>query len=236
MASMQFDQHISQGFNEELEQVKTRMLEMGGSVHQQLQDAVKALEAADSALAEHVVETEAEIDAAEMEIDEACTLLIARRQPTASDLRMVMAVSKAVCDLERIGDEAQRIAKMAINLCEQGGAPRGYMEIRHIANSVCDMLNQALDAFARYDVDTALETLSADKEVDMDYKSALREMITYMMEDPRSISRVMNIMWVLRSLERAGDHAKNICEQVVYLVKGKDIRHGHLDAVEEGEG
>lgn len=231
MTSMQFDQHISQQFNDELEQLKTQMLEMGGSVHKQLQDAVQALEQADSALAQHVLSEEVSIDETEMEIDEACILLIARRQPAASDLRMVMAVNKTVRDLERIGDEAKRIAKMAINLCEQGTAPRGYVEIRHIANSVCAMLNNSLDAFARYDVDSALKTLDADKQVDMDYKTALREMITYMMEDPRSIGRVMNILWVLRSLERAGDHSKNICEQVVYLVKGKDIRHGHLDDV-----
>ncbi|MGS2723554.1 phosphate signaling complex protein PhoU [Porticoccus sp. GXU_MW_L64] len=232
MASMQFDQHISQEFNDELEQVKTRMLEMGGSVLRQLQDAVQAVEHADSALAEQVLVQEVDIDETEMEIDEACTLLIARRQPAASDLRMVIAVSKTVHDLERIGDEAARIAKMAINLSEHGSAPRGYVEIRHIANSVCDMLNNSLDAFARYDVETALKTLSEDDQVDMDYTSALRELATYMMEDPRSITRVMNIMWVLRSLERVGDHAKNICEQVVYLVKGKDIRHGHLDEAE----
>ncbi|UTW44695.1 phosphate signaling complex protein PhoU [bacterium SCSIO 12696] len=229
MASMQFDQHISQEFNDELEQVKTRMLEMGGSVHQQLLDAVQAVEHADSSLAERVIEQEVDIDETEMEIDEACTLLIARRQPAASDLRMVIAVSKTVHDLERIGDEAVRVAKMAINLSEQGTAPRGYLEIRHIANSVCDMLNSSLNAFARYDVEAALKTLGDDDQVDMDYKSALRELVTYMMEDPRSITRVMNIMWTLRALERVGDHAKNICEQVVYLVKGKDIRHGHLD-------
>ncbi|MCV6604056.1 MAG: phosphate signaling complex protein PhoU [Porticoccaceae bacterium] len=232
MASMQFDQHISQEFNDELEQVKTRMLEMGGSVLQQLQDSVHALEHADSTLADKVLEEEAEIDKMEMEIDESCTLLIARRQPAASDLRMVMAVSKAVCDLERIGDEAHRIAKMAINLSEEGSAPRGYVEIRHIANSVCAMLNKSLDAFARYDVEAALDTLAEDRQVDMDYKSALRELVTYMMEDPRSITRVMNIMWTLRALERAGDHSKNICEQVVYLVKGQDIRHGNLGEAE----
>ena len=123
------------------------------------------------------------------------------------------------------------LPKWRLTCVKKDTAPRGYVEIRHIANSVCDMLNQSLDAFARYDVESALKTLSADEQVDMDYKSALREMITYMMEDPRSIGRVMNIMWVLRSLERAGDHSKNICEQVVYLVKGKDIRHGHLDEV-----
>lgn len=229
MDKMHFDQHISQQFNEELEQVKTQMLEMGGSVQKQLEDAVLALEKADSELAGRVLEAEVQVDQMELDIDEACTLLIARRQPAASDLRMVMAVNKTVRDLERIGDEATRIAKMAINLCEEGSAPRGYVEIRHIGNSVRHMLNQSLDAFARYNVEVAMATLSQDEEVDLDYKTALRELVTYMMEDPRSISRVMNIMWALRALERVGDHAKNICEHVVYLVKGQDIRHGNLE-------
>jgi len=138
---------------------------------------------------------------------------------------MVLAVSKTIRDLERIGDEAKKIAKMAIKLSEEGSAPRGYVEIRHIGNGVRKMLNDSLDSFARYDADSALATMRADQQVDLDYKSALRELITYMMEDPRSISRVMNILWALRSLERVGDHAKNICEQIVYLVK--DIRHGN---------
>lgn len=232
MDKMNFDQHISNQFNEELEQVKTQMLEMGGSVQKQLEDSIRALVKADSALADHVLESEADIDKTEMEIDEACTLLIARRQPAASDLRMVMSVSKSVRDLERIGDEAKRIAKMAIFLCEEGESPRGYVEIRHIGNNVLHMLNNALDAFARYDVQAALTTLAEDEQVDLDYKTAIRELITYMMEDPRSISRVMNVMWALRALERVGDHAKNICEQVVYLVEGQDIRHGGVGAME----
>ncbi|MBV1930833.1 MAG: phosphate signaling complex protein PhoU, partial [Porticoccaceae bacterium] len=134
-------------------------------------------------------------------------------------------------DLERIGDEAQKIAKMAISLSGDQ-APRGYIEIRHIANDVRVMLNDALDAFMRFDADAAILTMAKDRQIDQDYSSALRELITYMMEDPRNISRALNIAWVLRSLERIGDHAKNICEHVVYLVKGKDIRHGHLDEIE----
>ncbi len=229
MDKMHFDQHISQQFNDELEQVKTWMLEMGGLVQKQVENAILALEHADSALAEQVLQAEEQIDQMEIDIDEACTLLIARRQPAASDLRMVMAVNKTIRDLERIGDEAARVAKMAIKLCEEGSAPRGYVEIRHIGNSVREMLDQSLDAFARYNVDSALVTLNRDEEVDLDYKTALRELVTYMMEDPRSISRVINIMWALRALERVGDHAKNICEQVVYLVNGEDIRHGNMD-------
>jgi phosphate transport system protein len=138
---------------------------------------------------------------------------------------MVMAVLRGVRDLERIGDEAQKIAKMAILLCEEGGAPRGYLELRHIGNKVQQMLSRALDAFARFDAESALLVLPEDTSVDLDYKSAILELVTYMMEDPRSISRVMNIMWTLKAVERIGDHAKNICEQVVYLVQGRDIRH-----------
>ena len=212
--------------------VKTRMLEMGGRVENQVADAVRALEDADSELAETVINRELAIDALEMEIDEDCTTLIARRQPTATDLRLVMAVTKTIRDLERMGDEAKKIAKMAIKLSEEGSAPRGYVEIRHIANGVRRMLSDTLDAFTRYDADSALATLRADDQIDLDYKTALRELVTFMMEDPRSISRVMNIMWALRSLERIGDHAKNICEQVVYLVRGKDIRHGNASRLD----
>ncbi|MCQ3830137.1 phosphate signaling complex protein PhoU [Microbulbifer elongatus] len=224
---MHFDQHISRQFNEDLESLKTEMLEMGGLVTRQVADAVEALATADSELAEKVLQVEEEIDRCEMEVDEHATLIIAKRQPAASDLRMVMSVIRIARDLERVGDEASKIAKMAIALTDEGTAPRGYTEIRHIANAVRKMLNDALDAYTRFDVKAAMETLAKDEQVDMDYRSAIREMVTYMMEDPRSISRVMNVLWTLRSLERIGDHAKNICEQVVYLVQGADIRHGN---------
>lgn len=229
MDNLNLDQHISRQFNEDLEEIKTSMLEMGGLVEKQVSDAIRALEDADSGLAERVIEVESRIDEMEMEIDETCITLIARRQPAATDLRLVIAVTKTIRDLERIGDEAQKIAKMAIKLSEEGNAPRGYMEVRHIGNCVRKMLDDSLDAFSRFDAEAAIATMHADREVDRDYKTALREMITYMMEDPRSISRSMNILWALKSLERVGDHAKNICEQVVYLVQGRDIRHKKLD-------
>jgi len=165
------------------------------------------------------------VDEMEVDIDEACILIIARRQPAASDLRFVMMVTKAINDLERIGDEARKIANHAVILSEQDGLSQGYKEVRHLGDSVSGMLANALDAFARFDVDAAMKTLNEDAQVDLDYKSALRELVTYMMEDPRSISRAINILWVVRSLERIGDHAKNLCEQIVYVVKGKDIRH-----------
>lgn len=229
MDNLNLDQHISRQFNDDLEEIRTSMLEMGGLVERQVADAIRALEDADSALADKVMEVESRIDSMEMDIDDTCTTLIARRQPAASDLRMVLAVSKTLRDLERIGDEANKIAKMAILLTEQGSAPRGYTEVRHIGNCVRKMLNDSLDAFSRFDAESAIATMKADRQVDMDYKSALREMITYMMEDPRSISRSMNILWTLRSLERIGDHAKNICEHIVYLVQGRDIRHRDPD-------
>ncbi|GAA5524677.1 phosphate-specific transport system accessory protein PhoU homolog [Microbulbifer aestuariivivens] len=224
---MHFDQHISRQFNEDLESLKTEMLEMGGLVTSQVADAVEALANADSEQAEKVLRIEEEIDKREMAIDEHATLIIAKRQPAASDLRMVMSVIRIARDLERVGDEASKVAKMAIALTDEGTAPRGYTEIRHIANAVRKMLNDALDAYTRFDVQAAMRTLAEDEQVDMDYRSAVREMVTYMMEDPRSISRVINVLWTLRALERIGDHAKNICEQVVYLVEGADIRHGH---------
>ena len=225
MAKMSFENHIMKQFDEELEEIRTRLMEMGGKVEQQLQNAVTAVTDADSKLAEEVISGDQSIDSMEVDIDEACILIIARRQPAASDLRLVMMVTKAVNDLERIGDEAKKIANHAIILAEQSGSVEGYTEVRHMGASVTRMLSDALDAFARFDVDGAMRTLEEDKQIDLEYKTALRELVTYMMEDPRSISRVINVLWVIRSLERIGDHAKNLCEQIVYVVKGKDIRH-----------
>lgn len=232
MEKMHIDQHISHQFNADLEELRTQLLEMGGLVEQQISDAVKAIESADGDLSERVLVNEDIVDKLEVQLDEACTMVLARRQPAASDLRLVMAVVKANRDLERIGDEAQKIAKMAIALNEEGDAPRGYTEIRHIGAGVQSMVRSALDAFARFDVDAALSVAKADKAVDREYKSAMRELVTYMMEDPRSISRVMNIMWALRSLERIGDHARNIAEHIIYLVKGLDVRHISLKEME----
>jgi phosphate transport system protein len=225
MNKKNIDQHISQQFNSDLEALRTELMEMGGLVEQQVADAATAIETADKELAEKVISTESSVDTHEVNIDEHCTEVLARRQPAASDLRFVLAVSKATRDLERVGDEAKKVALMALALCESGQAPRGYLELRHIASSVQAMLHDSLDAFARYDVEKALQVAAEDKNVDREYASALREMMTYMMEDPRSISRVMNIMWSLRALERIGDHARNIAEHVIYVVKGKDVRH-----------
>jgi phosphate transport system protein len=231
MDKLQLDQHISKQFNADLEGLKTQLLEMGGLVEQQVSDALKAIESGDSSLADRVIVNESEVDSREVSLDEDCTLVLARRQPAASDLRMVLAVAKANRDLERMGDEAQKIAKMALALSE-GGDTKGYSEVRHIGSIVKVMIGQALDAFARYDVQTALEVAQQDKNVDREYKSALRELMTYMMEDPRSISKVMNVMWALRSLERIGDHAQNIAEHIIYLVRGLDVRHTSVSEME----
>ena len=225
MDKMTFENHYMKQFDEELEEIRTRLMEMGGKVEQQLQNAIRAIGDADSQLAKEVIKQEQLVDNMEVDIDEACILIIARRQPAASDLRLVMMVTKAVNDLERIGDEAKKIANHALILADEGGSSKGYTEVRHLGQSVMSMLSNALDAFARVDVDAAMRTIEEDKQIDQEYKTALRELATYMMEDPRSISRVINILWVVRSLERIGDHAKNLCEQIVFVVKGKDIRH-----------
>ena len=158
---------------------------------------------------------------------------LAGRQPAASDMGLIIRISKSVIDLERMGDEASKIAKRAILLSEEGEAPKGYVEIRHIGDQVRKMVQEALDAFARFDADQALSVAQYDKTIDREYKTALRELVTYMMEDPRSISRVLSIIWVLRSLERIGDHARNIAELVIYLVRGTDVRHIGLKRMQE---
>ncbi len=228
----QYSQHISQQFNEELEAIRTDMLEMGGLVEKQVSDAIIALIEGNGKMAETVRENDHAINQMERAIDEECMRILARRQPAASDLRLVMSITKIVVDLERIGDEASKIAKRALQLVEEGQSPRGYVECRHIGHHVRKMVQDALDAFARSDSELALAVAREDKMVDQEYKTAMREMVTYMMEDPRSISRVLSILWVLRSLERVGDHARNVAEQVIYLVKGTDVRHIGLKKME----
>lgn len=220
-----YTDHISQQFNVELEQVKSRMLEMGGMVEKQVSEAVAALLTFDSAAAEHVWKNDKIVNAMESEIDEECSRILARRQPAASDLRLVLAISKAVSDLERIGDEAAKIARQCVLIIEEGESTHGMVEVRHITALVTAMVRDSLDAFARADANLALKVAQSDKSVDQEYASAIRTMVTYMMEDPRNISRVLNLIWILRSLERVGDHSRNIAEHVIYLAKGKDVRH-----------
>ena len=223
--------HISRQFNAELEDIKKHMMEMGGAVEKQLADALVSMTTADSSLGSKVIKDDDEIDAMEVKIDEECSLILARRQPAASDLRLVLAIIKTLRDLERIGDESSKIARMGVRLTEEGKFSEGFVEFKHLGDRVSKMVNMALDAFARYDVEDALEVARNDKSVDSEYGSATRSLITYMMEDPRSISRVLSLLWALRALERIGDHAKNIAEHVIYLVKGTDIRHEDINEV-----
>jgi phosphate transport system protein len=225
--------HISQQYNNELEAIRTHLSEMGGMAQRQVNDAIQALIDADVDRAEQVVRADMTVNTMEMAIDEECIRILARRQPAASDLRLVIAVTKAIADLERIGDEASKIARQAIAMNKDGVAPRGYIEVRHIGGNVSRMLQDALDAFARLDMELALNVVQADRQVDMEYSTAMRELVTFMIEDPRSISRVLNIMWSLRALERIGDHARNLAQYVIYLVNGEDVRHSNLEEIAE---
>ena len=222
---MQSDKHISKSFDQDLDEAIRLFLYMGDSAANQVAKAIHALIDKDETLAQEVIDMDFDINRMEVELDEHILLLVAKRQPAASDLRLVIAISKVVNDLERIGDEADKIASQALGLSEQGQSPRGMVEIRMIGDHVGRMVRDALDAFARLDSKKALEVAQEDKLVDAEYSTAMRSLVTHMMEDPRSISPMLNVMWSLRSLERVGDHARNIAEHVIYLVKGADVRH-----------
>jgi phosphate transport system protein len=232
MDKLAIGQHISQQFNAELEDVRQRVLAMGGLVEQQIADAVVALTEGRTDLAQSVEEGDVRVNSFEVHIDEECSRILARRQPTASDLRLVVAVIKTITDLERIGDEAERIARMAINLAGQGETSKSFYEIEHLGAHVRAMVGDSLDAFARMDSRAALAVAQEDAKVDREYEAIMRQSITFMMEDPRSIRHVLDIMWAVRSLERIGDHARNIAEYVIYFVEGKDVRHISLEAME----
>ncbi|SFR81302.1 phosphate uptake regulator, PhoU [Marinobacter daqiaonensis] len=231
-----YGDHISHQFNDDLSQLKSDFLDMGGLVEQQTIDAVNALIDGDSDAADEIRARDKVVDRMEMTLDEEATRLIARRQPAARDLRFVISVIKMVSDLERVGDEAKKIAKFALTLAEEGQAPRGYVEVRHIGNHVTTMLHDALDAFSRLDAHQALKIMREDKRVDEEYQAATRTLLTFMMEDTRNISRCMSVLWVLRALERVGDHACNIAENVIYMVEGEDVRHTPVEEAEKVVG
>lgn len=228
-----YSTHISAQFNDELEKIRTQMLTMGGIVERQVNDAIEALLAGDSELAEQARYIDKQTNEMELIIDEQCTMMIARRQPAASDLRLIIAISRAVSDLERIGDEASRIAQQAIEMAEGTSTQAGFQEVRHIGSLVRDMVKNMLTAFARHDLEMAYRVAKQDRNVDQEYRTAMRTLVTYMMEDPRSISGIMNVIWVLRSLERIGDHARNLAEHLVYQVSGTDVRHKSLETIKE---
>jgi phosphate transport system protein len=226
MAPFNPNQHISQKFDEEMENLRNQVMKMGGIVEQQIRGATSALRELDTGIAETVIQNDHYVNGLEVSIDEECARILVRRQPAASDLRMVVAVIKTITDLERIGDEAQRIAKMAVNIAAQEGFFHNhYPGIEHLSGHVIEMVHNALDAFARLDTEEAFNVVRDDEKADMEYQSVMRQMLTYMMEDPRTITESLNIMQAARALERIGDHAMNIGEYVIYLVLGKDIRH-----------
>lgn len=217
--------HSSSQFNQEMEAIRSDLLRMGGLVEQQVNDALESFLLNNVEQAHEVLALEVDVDNLEKHIDEECARVLALRQPAAIDLRTIIAVSKCVDDLERIGDKAAKIAKLGIQLNEEGSLAIGQVEVRHLGDKVKNMLHEALDAFARFDAYKAVAVAVADNDVDEEYHSAMRSLVTFMMEDPRSITRVLKLMSVFRALERIGDHCSNFCEQVVYLVQGQDVRH-----------
>jgi phosphate transport system protein len=218
--------HLSKQFDVELESIRTRILQMGGLVERQLMAAIDAFSTGNVEDMQQVVRNDREVDAYEVDIDEECTLLIARRQPTARDLRLVMAISRIVTDLERSGDKAAKIANKSRKLQRAGiqRIPR-LSDLHHCGRLVTDMLRGALDALARMDADAAREVIHADKEIDAAFNAVIRQLVTYMMEDPRTITEALDIIWIAKAIERVGDHATNIAENVIYTVSGVDVRH-----------
>jgi phosphate transport system protein len=233
METSDLSHHIHSRYNEDLEGVRSAVLQMGGLVEQQLQNGVKAVVMGDSRLGEEVTRLDHKVNAMEIAIDEDCSRILATRSPTASDLRLIVAIIKTITDLERIGDETEKLGYSAVRLASSDRAGDRYRELKHIGEQVIDMVHGALDAFARLDSEAALQVARRDRVVDEEYDAIQRQCITFMMEDPRAIRRTLDVLWIARALERVGDHAKNICEYVVYMVLGRDIRHLSVEDVEK---
>jgi phosphate transport system protein len=229
------DKHLSTQFDAELSGISTRVLEMGGLVEAQVAQAVQALADFSAESADEVLAKEGRVNSMEIEIDRDLSTIIARRQPTARDLRLLIAVSKTIANLERVGDEAARIARTVQRLVVGGVSSRLRLPMGDLAfeaELAIKQLRKSLDAFARLDVERALDVLKHDDEIDKEFDGLLRKLITYMMEDPRTISSSIDLVFVAKAIERVGDHAKNLAEVVIYVVKGQDVRHATPEAVE----
>ena len=229
------EKHLSAQFDSELSGISTRVLEMGGLVESQVAQAIYALTNFSEATATQVLAREESVNAAEVEIDRDLSRIVARRQPTARDLRLLIAISKSIANLERVGDEAARIARTVQRLISAGMSSRLRLPVEDLkfeSELAIALLRKALDAFARLDVDKALEVLKQDDQIDQEFEGLMRKLITFMMEDPRTISSSIDLVFVAKAIERVGDHAKNLAEQIIYIVKGTDVRHSSLEAVE----
>lgn len=226
--------HILHQFDEDLESTRTKVLRMGGLVEKQVENSLLALINADSSLAEKVVATDDEVNALELAIDKECTQIIALRQPTASDLRLVVTIIKTITDLERIGDEAEKIGRYAIDIASELRNEEYFASLRHLGGMVKIMLHDSLDAFARMDVESAVAIAASDRQVNEQYDALTRVLMKHMMDNPQGIKVALGTMLCGRALERIGDHAKNVCEYVVYTVKGKDVRHKEADVFDDG--
>jgi len=233
MSTEGLSHHISSRYNTDLERLRSSVLEMGGVVERQLTSAIGGLTEPDARVMVRVAQEELRVNQLERSIDEDCSRILATRAPTASDLRLIITILKTITDLERIGDEGEKVAAIAARLAMRERPNNRYRELRNLGELVSGMVHDTLDAFARVDTKLALQVLRRDRTVDEEYEAIHRQNITFMMEDPRSIRRALDVMWVVRSLERIGDHAKNICEYLIYLVLGKDVRHTKIEEIEK---
>ena len=225
-------EHIYTQYDTDLEAIRAKVLEMGGIVEEQLTDSVSSLLNADTKLADSVIKKDGRVNALESEIDEDCSLIIAKRSPAARDLRNVLMMLRIITDLERIGDEASKIAKATHRIYEKDRMSKPQTkEIQSIYEKLQYMLRTALNSFARLDVTETVAVLESDKEVDGEYRAYMRQLLTYMLEDPRTISLSLELMFVAKSLERIGDHSKNVSQNVIYTVKGKDVRHSSINEI-----
>lgn len=225
--------HISKRFNQDIEDLRNAVLAMGGLVESQLGRAITAMVSGDSDLGLKVANDDYKVNELEVSIDEECSRILATRAPAASDLRLIVAVIKTITDLERVGDEAEKIGFLASRLAAMDRPADSYRELKTLGNHVLHMVRDAMNAFARLDMEAAFAVVREDERVDEEYEAIQRQCITFMMEDPRSIKRVMNVTWAARSLERIGDHAKNISEYVIYMVQGRDVRHTGISEASE---